>query len=145
MKLDYAYKDLSLLLAQTVSTDDSIILSVAFDTRQIFNGEGVLFFALEGIFRNGHEFISEAYSKGVRHFVVTKEGITSNLSGAHEIVVENSLAALQNLAKYHRDRFTCPIIAITGSNGKTTVKEWLGHILSKKYNVIRSPKSYNIY
>ena len=143
MKLDYAYKDLSLLLAQTVSTDNSTIHSVAFDTRQIFSGEGVLFFALEGVFRNGQEFINEAYSKGVRHFVVTAAGATEYFSDAHEIVVEDALSALQLLAKHHRNRFKCPIIAITGSNGKTTVKEWLGHILSKKFNVVRSPKSYN--
>jgi len=143
LKLEYAYNDLSLLLANSTSKNNSIISSIAFDTRRIYNGEGVLFFALKGNFRDGHDFLKAAHDKGVRHFVVQQAGVTSNLIGANEIVVKNSLGALVDLAKHHRSRFNCPIIAITGSNGKTTVKEWLTILLGKQFNVARSPKSYN--
>ena len=143
MKLEYAYNDLSLLLANSTSKNNSVISSIAFDTRRIYNGEGVLFFALKGNFRDGHDFLKAAHEKGVRHFVVQQAGVTSNLIGANEIVVKNSLGALVDLAAHHRSRFNCPIIAITGSNGKTTVKEWLTILLGKQFNVARSPKSYN--
>jgi alanine racemase len=143
LKLEYGYNDLSLLLANSTSKNNSIISSIAFDTRRIYNGEGVLFFAFKGHFRNGHDFIKAAYDKGVRHFVVQQAGVTSNMSGANEIVVEDTLEALIDLAAHHRARFNCPVVAITGSNGKTTVKEWLTVLLGKKFNVARSPKSYN--
>ena len=143
MKLDYAYKELAHLFTNTPVQDTSLIHSVAFDSRRISNGEGVLFFALEGIFRDGHDFINDAYEKGVRHFVVGKSGYTNQLPGANEILVEDTFTALQRLAKHHRSRFSCPVVAITGSNGKTTVKEWLSHLLSKEFTIARSPKSYN--
>ena len=123
--------------------DTSPIRSVAFDSRRISNGESVLFFALDGVFRDGHDYIEQAYRKGVRHFVVSKAGYTKHLVNSKEILVANALEALHLLAKYHRHRFSCPVVAITGSNGKTTVKEWLSLILNKQFNVTRSPKSYN--
>ena len=143
MKLAYAYNDISLLLSQESSDDLAIISSVVFDTRRIANPNGVLFFALEGVFRDGHDFIEDAYSKGVRHFVVSKKNSASHLSGAKEIVVPNVLWSLQDLAAHHRKQFDCDVVAITGSNGKTIVKEWLAQLLSKKFQVTRSPKSYN--
>ncbi|MDX2359160.1 MAG: alanine racemase [Crocinitomicaceae bacterium] len=143
MKLEYVYKDISLLISKESSDDQSIISSVVFDTRRIANPKGVLFFALEGVFRDGHDFIEDAYAKGVRHFVVSKRNYTKHLEGAHEIVVNNVLWSLQNLAANHRKQFDCKVVAITGSNGKTTVKEWLAQLLSKDFHVTRSPKSYN--
>lgn len=143
MKLDYAYTDLALLFTDTAVQDDSIIHSVAFDSRRVSSGDGVIFFALKGVFRDGHEFIQDAYERGVRHFVVSEKGCTSQLVDAQEIVVEDTFDALQSLAKHHRSRFNCQVVAITGSNGKTTVKEWLSHLLSKKFSIARSPKSYN--
>ncbi|MGB0914679.1 MAG: alanine racemase [Crocinitomicaceae bacterium] len=143
MNLDYSYQDISKIIGHQESPDNRQIRSIAFDTRKIIQGENTLFFALTGVFRDGHDFIQSAYDKGVRSFVVSKKGITNNLEGAKEIVVEDALKALINFAAYHRKRFVIPVVAITGSNGKTTVKEWLAQILSSKLNVSRSPKSYN--
>ncbi len=142
MNLNYTYKEIASLFH--VSTDDETIISaVAFDSRKLFVAKSVLFFALDGVFRDGHDYIKDAYEKGVRHFVVSKIGYTEGFSDAHEIVVENTLEALQFLAKHHRSQFSCEVVAITGSNGKTTVKEWLSHLLNKRFVVAKSPKSYN--
>ncbi len=143
MKLNYSYQEITSLLSNQNSTHLAVIQYVAYDSRKIINGENTLFFALSGTFRNGHDFITNAYQKGVRHFVVTEKGATSQLNDAHEIVVEDVLEALEKLATIHRVKFNIPVIAITGSNGKTTVKEWLAHLLSGSKNVARSPKSYN--
>ncbi len=143
LKLDYAYHELALLLNGSKVENESIIHSVAFDSRRITHGKHVLFFALEGVFRDGHDFIEDAYNRGVRHFVVSKSGQTDHLQDAHEIKVDNTLSALQQLAAHHRQKYDCPIVAITGSNGKTTVKEWLSHLLNKQFSIARSPKSYN--
>lgn len=143
MKLDYSYREIAKLLSNTTSEDETLIRAVAFDSRRISVGEGILFFALDGVHRDGHDFISSAYEKGVRHFVVSKTGTTRKLEGASEIVVSNTLRALQTLAAHHRSRFSCSVVAITGSNGKTIVKEWLSQLLSGHFAVVRSPKSYN--
>lgn len=143
MNLDYSYSKLSLLLSGQNSSDSSPIRSVSFDTRKITNGDHTLFFALAGVFRDGHQFIELAYKKGVRHFVVSTAGSTKSFPGAQEIVVNDTLLGLLDLAKHHRNRFNFPIIAITGSNGKTTVKEWLAQFLGSQFQVSRSPKSYN--
>ena len=142
MKLNYQYRKIASLLSNN-SDSDTVIHSVAYDTRKISSGAHVLFFALKGDFRDGHSFIDDAYSRGVRHFIVTSEGSTSHLEGAQEIAVENTFQALQDLAQYHREQFKIPVIAITGSYGKTTVKEWLSELISPVFNVVRSPKSYN--
>lgn len=102
-----------------------------------------MFFALNGAFRDGHSYIEDAYAKGVRHFVVSEKGRTEKLEGAHEIGVSDTFIALQQLAAFHRNQFDYPVIAITGSYGKTTVKEWLSELVSPDLRVIRSPKSYN--
>lgn len=120
-----------------------MIRSVAFDTRRIIGGEDVLFFALKGEFRDGHEFIQTAYDKGVRSFVVSQEINLSDFDGAVFIRVNDTLKALQSLAKKHREKFSIPVVGITGSAGKTIVKEWLGQLLEEKFRVVRSPKSYN--
>ena len=143
MNLDYSYSDISQILCGQNSSDSSPIRSVAFDTRKILNGESTLFFALSGVFRDGHDFIELAYNKGVRNFVVSTSGATKSFSGAQEIVIKDTLSGLLNLAKHHRNRFNFPIVAITGSNGKTTTKEWLSQFLSSQFQVSRSPKSYN--
>lgn len=142
MKLDLSYQDLSSIFTTSLPKSTLKIESVAFDTRKIINGNNTLFFALKGEFRDGHEFINEAYGKGVRTFVISKL-INEDLKGATFIKVDSALIALQTLAKHHREQFSYPIIAITGSAGKTITKEWLGQLLGVKYKVIRSPKSYN--
>ncbi|MCH2229001.1 MAG: alanine racemase [Crocinitomicaceae bacterium] len=143
MNLDYSYHEITKIIGTQESSDKHPIRSIAFDTRKIIQGENTLFFALNGVFRDGHDFIQSAYDKGVRYFVVSKKGITDLLEGSQEIVVPNTLDAILLLAAYHRKRFPIPLVAITGSNGKTTVKEWLAQILGARYKISRSPKSYN--
>jgi alanine racemase len=119
---------------------EEIIQQIQFDTRKIYPLPNQAFFALKGAYRNGHDFITDAYKKGVRTFVVSEPKLPE-LRDATFIFVKDTLLALQDLACYHRKKFTYPIIGITGSVGKTTVKEWLFHLLSDKYRIVRSPKS----
>jgi alanine racemase len=120
---------------------DYTINTLLTDSRRINNPPEGLFFALSGR-RNGHEFIAEAYAAGVRNFVV-KQGPEINLPEANFLIVADVLSALQTLAAYHRSRFNLEVIGITGSNGKTIVKEWLYQLLCADKNIVRNPKSYN--
>ena len=118
------------------------ITHISIDSRSMQNGVGTLFFALVGPNNNGHNYIAELIQKGVHNFVV--HSIPDNLKGkANFLVVENTLDALQKFAGYYRNLYHFPVIGITGSNGKTIVKEWLNFLLSPDYSIIRSPKSYN--
>ena len=124
----------------TISTAEIDLVSI--DSRSMQNNENTLFFALSGSNYDAHHYISELIDKGVQNFVVTY--IPENLEGkAAFYVVQNTKNALQQFAAYYRNLFHFPIIGITGSNGKTIVKEWLNFLLSPDYNIIRSPKSYN--
>jgi alanine racemase len=119
-----------------------IIDNVSIDSRSLQNNKNTLFFALIGPNNDAHIYISDLIEKGVQAFVVTKipEGL---LDKATFFVVENTLDALQRYAAYHRSLFKFPVFGLTGSNGKTIVKEWLNFLLSPDFNIIRSPKSYN--
>ncbi|WP_297511453.1 bifunctional UDP-N-acetylmuramoyl-tripeptide:D-alanyl-D-alanine ligase/alanine racemase [Flavobacterium sp.] len=122
--------------------EDAIIDTVSIDSRSLQNSTHTLFFALVGPNHNGHDYLKALLVQGVYNFVV--EYIPDGMSGsANFLVVENSLNALHDFAAMYRSNFTFPIIGITGSNGKTIVKEWLNFLLSPDYNIIRSPKSYN--
>src|ERR1700712_2031724 len=110
-----------------VLTDDIISILLT-DSRRINIAAEGLFFALSGR-RNGHEFIAEAYAAGVRNFVV-KHGPEIKLPGANFLIVDDVLGALQKLARHHRSRFDLEVIGITGSNGKTIVKEWLYQLIA---------------
>lgn len=125
------------------TNSNHLIQTIFIDSRIYFDSNTSLFFALEGKQHNGHDFINELYSKGLRYFVVNKNYINTDLKDAVFIKVTNTLDALQKLALFHRNQFNIPTIAITGSNGKTIIKEWLYHYLRKHYNIVRSPKSYN--
>jgi alanine racemase len=117
------------------------IEQIVTDSRTYFGGKNTLFFALVGPRNNGHHFISDIIKKGVTAFIVSeKEFITGE---AAFILVENTTGALQKLAAFHRSRFQYPVVGITGSNGKTIVKEWLHEVLSGQLKIVRSPKSYN--
>lgn len=116
--------------------------NVSTDSRSLQNNEKTLFFALIGPNNDGHNHIEELITKGVLNFVVSQ--VNPELTEkANFLIVENTTHALQSFATYYRSLFQFPIIGITGSNGKTIVKEWLNFLLSPDYNVIRSPKSYN--
>jgi len=120
---------------------DYNISTLITDSRRINNAAEGLFFALSGR-RNGHEFIAEAYAAGVRNFVV-KQGPELIMPEANFLIVADVLAALQTLAAHHRDSFNLEVIGITGSNGKTIVKEWLYQLMCIDKNIARNPKSYN--
>ena len=106
------------------------------------NNSGTLFFALKGQNHNAHDYIESLIQKDVTHFVV--EYIPEKVKdSANFLVVKNTSKALQEIAQFYRNLFHFPIIGITGSNGKTVVKEWLNFLLSPDYTVVRSPKSYN--
>ncbi len=112
------------------------------DSRSGIQNETSLFFAINGERHDGHGYVAELYERGVRQFVV--EEITSvELPDANLLVVENSIFALQKIASYHRNQYSIPLIGITGSNGKTIVKEWLSQLLNTEERVVRNPKSYN--
>lgn len=138
----YNLKQLSSIINGTlIGENNQIIEQVFFDSRMIINPDNGIFFALHGNQKDGHQYILDAYQKGIRNFVVEKK--VENLPHANFIEVESPLLALQLWAKNHRSQFSFPIIGITGSNGKTIVKEWLNQLLWKKYSIVRSPKSYN--
>jgi Alr-MurF fusion protein len=129
--------------SETVISRDATIEHLLLDSRKIYSPAASLFFALEGPRRDGHQFIPELYKKGVRHFVVSEKMEVSVYPEANFLFAEDTLVALQQLAAYHRRQFNIPVIGITGSNGKTIVKEWLYQLLHEEYNIVRSPKSYN--
>jgi Alr-MurF fusion protein len=134
---------ISILQAQFHGIEDDMdIDQVSIDSRSLQNNARTLFFALVGPNHDAHNYIEDLITKGVRNFVVTH--MPKGLEGkSNFLIVDNTLVALQNFAGYYRSLCHFPIVGITGSNGKTIVKEWLNFLLSPDYNIIRSPKSYN--
>lgn len=121
-------------------TDAPPIHYICIDTRNIIRPTPTLFIALPGNQKDGHDFIQQAYDKGVRHFITDRLVL---LKEATIYKVENTLKALQKIATSYRNQFNIPIVSITGSNGKTTVKEWTSQLLSTQLKVHKSPLSYN--
>ncbi|WP_131539587.1 bifunctional UDP-N-acetylmuramoyl-tripeptide:D-alanyl-D-alanine ligase/alanine racemase [Pedobacter nototheniae] len=119
-----------------------IIQYLVIDSRSVLVPENSLFFALVS-HRDGHEFIKDAYQKDIRNFVISDSKYIILYPDCNFIIVKNVLEALQTLAKHHRSQFNLKTIGITGSNGKTIVKEWLYQLLAADFNIVRSPKSYN--
>ena len=140
----------TLIGARRIGSADAQIGWLLTDSRSLCFPEETLFFALTSARNNGHRYISDLYRRGVRNFVVDAKGILENIPSGVEtmpdanfLVVPSPLAALQRLAERHRDEFDIPIIGITGSNGKTMVKEWLYQLLLPSQKIVRSPRSYN--
>ena len=140
----------TLIGARRVGDTDAQIGWLLTDSRSLCFPEETLFFALKSARNDGHKYISDLYRRGVRNFVVESRGIqeycpnsVSEMNDANFLIVPSPLAALQRLAERHRDEFDIPIVGITGSNGKTMVKEWLYQILLPSQKIVRSPKSYN--
>lgn len=118
------------------------IENISIDSRSLQNNQGTLFFALKGHNHDAHQYLENLIDKGVQFFVV--QYIPEHLKDkAYFVLVENTLKALQKTAIYYRNLFHFPTIGITGSNGKTIVKEWLNFLLSPDFTIVRSPKSYN--
>jgi len=123
---------------------ESTIVHLLTDSRDLFYPKETLFFALKTKNNDGHKFVTELYELQVRNFVVEKvHPEWSEYTDANFIVVNDSLAALQKLAAHHRRQFDIPVVGITGSNGKTIVKEWIYQMIQPAFNVVRSPRSYN--
>jgi len=122
---------------------DREIRQVFIDSRKFNSGPAALFVAFIGKGQDGHRFIGELYAAGVRQFAVEKEIPTEGLEEANILLVKSAAAFLQDLAAWHRQRLEFPVIGITGSNGKTVVKEWLYQVLSEDHSIIKSPASYN--
>ena len=153
--MNYSIEKITTLIgARRIGTADANIHWLLTDSRSLCFPEETLFFALKTGRNDGHKYIEDLYRRGVRNFVV--ESLTGReteaspmgegLEGAADanfLIVPSPLAALQRLAERHRDEFDMPVVGITGSNGKTMVKEWLYQVLSPDHVVTRSPKSYN--
>nr|WP_320117170.1 bifunctional UDP-N-acetylmuramoyl-tripeptide:D-alanyl-D-alanine ligase/alanine racemase [uncultured Marinifilum sp.] len=136
-----AIKDI--VKGELIGNYDLPIQSIAIDSRSLLISEQTLFFALCGDRHDGHSYITDLYQKGIRAFVISNKIDCSNYSDAAFILVPNTLKALQKLSAYHRRKFSYPVIGISGSNGKTIVKEWLYQILNQSFSIVRSPRSYN--
>lgn len=123
---------------------NSFIRQLLIDSRKITHLETSLFFAIKGERNDGHKFLSELYEKGIRNFVVSDlPSDIEKFADSNFIKVDDTLTALQNLSAHHRKQFNIPVIGITGSNGKTIVKEWLYQLLREEKNIVHSPKSFN--
>ena len=122
---------------------EASIEHVLLDSRQIVFPANSLFVALQGRQFDGHDFLENAYQAGVRNFLVAKKTTKETFPEANFIKVENTLAAFQLIAAHHRQLYELPVIGITGSNGKTIIKEWLFQLLHEDYHIVRNPKSYN--
>ena len=135
----------TLIGARRYGEKDATIGWLLTDSRSLCFPEQTLFFALRTKRNDGHKYISELYRRGVRSFVVEQvpEDYQTQYPDANFLKVPSPLAALQRLAERHRDEFNIPVVGITGSNGKTWVKEWLYQILMPTMKVTRSPRSYN--
>ena len=150
----------TLIGARRIGDTEAVVSWLLTDSRSLCFPEETLFFALRSGRNDGHNYIPELYRRGVRNFVVERghfrlsdvtrvsdvtasTGTGGGLAGANILEVVSPLEALQRLAERHRDEFDVPIVGITGSNGKTMVKEWLYQLLSPHKIVTRSPKSYN--
>lgn len=133
-------------LAEIISADiignpTGLVEEVYFDSRNLFQPINGVFFAFDEFQQNGSKYISDAYEKGIRVFVTSK--VEDTEMDAVYLKVDSPLKALQEWGRYHRTQFRLNVIAITGSNGKTIVKEWLNQLLWENLSIVRSPKSYN--
>ena len=125
------------------NSSKTVVSQLLTDSRKVVNPEVSLFFAIKGLQHNGHEFIAELQHAGVCNFVISEQSAISSNSKANFILIEDPLSAMQQLAKWHRQQFKIPVVGITGSNGKTIIKEWLYQLMREDHHIVRSPKSYN--
>ncbi len=138
--LKYLEKELNAIFYGNLHNEFCKIL---IDSRNTVVYKDCLFISLSGKQHDGHKFINELYQKGVKSFIISKEINYEKYPDASFLKVSNAITALQKLATIKRKEYKKPILAITGSNGKTIVKEWLFHLLAPKYKLSKSPKSFN--
>ncbi|HVD97870.1 MAG TPA: bifunctional UDP-N-acetylmuramoyl-tripeptide:D-alanyl-D-alanine ligase/alanine racemase [Cytophagaceae bacterium] len=132
--------------AQTLSFHaDLPIHHLLLDSRKVVSAADAVFFAIKGVRHDGHQYISSLYQKGIRCFII--EDVSSfrlkDFPEASFWLVSSAVTALQQIVAWHRAQFHIPVVGITGSNGKTIVKEWLSQLLNKDFRIIKNPKSYN--
>jgi Alr-MurF fusion protein len=141
----YTIGEIARITRCTITGDPTrLIRQICTDSRRIDLPTESLFIALKGPSHDGHRFLIEAYHSGIRSFLIEKLHDSAGLfADASLIVADNTLTALQSLAAWHRNQFKGQLIAITGSNGKTIIKEWLSQLLQASYRITKSPKSYN--
>ena len=130
---------------QTHLVDERPIRHILTDSRKLTSPSDSLFFAMRTASGDGHKYIPQLYEHGVRAFFICEpiEPYVERYPDANIVQVQETLRALQQIASHWRMRYNYPVIGITGSNGKTVVKEFLYHLLSGCYRIVRSPKSYN--
>ena len=121
---------------------DVLIKNIHYDSRKFAQNNGHLFIAFKTSSNDGHNYIEKVYESGIKQFLTHKVP-TKIKKDAGYLIVKDSLAALQAWAAYHRSKFNIPILSITGSYGKTIIKEWIYFLIQRKRSVLRSPKSYN--
>ncbi|MDO5571764.1 MAG: bifunctional UDP-N-acetylmuramoyl-tripeptide:D-alanyl-D-alanine ligase/alanine racemase [Bacteroidales bacterium] len=143
--MNYSISEIADILGlKETNFHDSTISVLLTDSRSLTFPEESMFFAIKSNKNDGHKYIYPLYKKGVRNFIVTEIPSQSEMmEDANFLLVKDSLKALQQIAKHHRVLFDIPVIGITGSNGKTIVKEWLYQLLHDDKNIVRSPRSYN--
>lgn len=145
--MKYSIKEIATILSlpvENLANDKASISYLLTDSRSLTFPEESLFFAIKTSSNDGHRYVASLYEHGVRNFVVESlDNILQELDDANFLVVPDSRAALQAIATYHRRRFDIPVIGLTGSRGKTTVKEWLYQLLKDDYSIVRSPRSFN--
>lgn len=142
--MKYTVNDIAVVIGAKITGKSSDIIEyLLVDSRKIVFPGRSLFFALPGPRRDGHDFITEVYERGIRNFVVHDSFDATPFNDAAFLKVGDVLKSLQALTAHHRKQFAIPVIGITGSNGKTIVKEWLYQLLSPDHNIVRSPRSYN--
>lgn len=145
--MKYSIKEIASILRVDVSSlnaPQAVVSALLTDSRSLTYPEETLFFAIRTKNNDGHHYIAQLYEKGVRNFIVeSTKGIPQEFNDANFIVVNDTCTALQSIATYHRRRFDFPVIGITGSKGKTTLKERLNQLLKEDYNIVRSPRSFN--
>ena len=122
---------------------NDLIINLFTDSRKNFQGRASLFIALKTDRNDGHKYITDLYEKGCRNFIVTDSVSIAHLGEANILKVDNAISALQSIGRYKRERFSGKLVGITGSNGKTTVKEWLYQLLAPHYYCVKSPGSFN--
>jgi alanine racemase len=127
------------------SNYDGVINHFLTDSRKLINPKESVFVAIRGVHHDGHQYVQQLFRRGVRQFIIEKEEFLHEEVSAKSniLLVPASIGALQKIAAHHRSKYQIPVIGITGSNGKTIVKEWLGQLLSTKFRIVKSPKSYN--
>lgn len=145
--MGYRFIEIAQIFSQSqvsVHDSDKTIANLLIDSRRLQSPEKTLFFAIKTSKNDGHRFIPDLLGKGVSQFVVSDPLVFNQIKEKNNVIlVDDTIEALQKIATFHRNRFNIPMIGITGSNGKTIVKEWLREILSTRWNVCASPNSYN--